>query len=158
MTPQKEVAQFSRALNVSMELGMVEQLLIIIGASIFGLLGTIHLLYTFFTNKFNAYNPSVTEAMKSTTPILTKETTIWNAWVGFNASHSLGAMIISAFYIPLAAFNFDLIVQNAWFSILPVVISSSYLILAKKYWFKIPFFGILVATICFTLASVLINT
>ena len=52
----------------------MEQILLIIGASIFGLLGTIHLLYTFFTNKFEAYDSSVNEAMKATSPILTKET------------------------------------------------------------------------------------
>ena len=137
---------------------MTEQFLIIIGSSIFGMLGTIHLLYTFFTNKFNAYDPSVTEAMKSTSPILTKQTTIWNAWVGFNASHSLGAMIVAAFYIPLAVFNFEIIAGSVWFSTLPVVISCSYLLLAKKYWFKIPFYGILISAICFILASVLINT
>ncbi|MFT5450898.1 MAG: hypothetical protein ACI9N9_000378 [Enterobacterales bacterium] len=80
-----------------MEFDMIEQFLIIIGSSIFGVLGTIHLIYTFFTNKFNAYDSSVTVAMKNTNPIMTKETTIWNAWVGFNASHSLGAMIVVAF-------------------------------------------------------------
>jgi|TARA_R110002049_G_scaffold89490_1_gene225087 hypothetical protein len=137
---------------------MIEQYLIIIGSSVFGVLGTIHLLYTFFTNKFNAHDPSVTEAMKSSSPILTKETTIWNAWVGFNASHSLGAMIVAAFYIPLALFNFEIISQSNWFSSLPVVIGCSYLLLAKRYWFKIPFYGVLIATVCFTLASVLINT
>jgi dienelactone hydrolase len=40
--------------------------------------------------------------MNSTSPVLRKETTIWRAWVGFNASHSLGTIILSAIYIPLA--------------------------------------------------------
>jgi len=68
----------------------MEKILIIIGASIFGILGTMHLLYTFFTNKFTARNQHVVEAMQSTSPVLTKETTMWKAWIGFNASHSLG--------------------------------------------------------------------
>jgi len=55
----------------------MEQALLIIGASIFGLLGTLHLLYTFFTNKFEAYDSAITESMKKTSLILTKETTIW---------------------------------------------------------------------------------
>lgn len=136
----------------------MEQALIIIGASIFGVLGTIHLIYTFFTNKFEAYDSSVTEAMKASSPILTRETTVWNAWIGFNASHSLGAMLVAAIYIPLATSYYSVIQQSVWFSTLPVLIGLSYLALAKIYWFKIPFFGILVSTACFIGAAVLINT
>ena len=133
------------------------QILIIIGASIFGILGTIHLLYTFFTNKLDPYDSSVTRAMKDTSPILTKETSIWNAWVGFNASHSLGAMLVAAVYIPLGTSYFYIIQQSVWFSFLPVLIGLSYLILAKIYWFKIQFFGVLISTICFAGAALLVN-
>jgi len=91
---------------------MIEQILLIVGASIFGILGTIHLVYTFYSNRFNAFDPAVTKAMKNTSPILTKETTIWNAWVGFNASHSLGAILVAAFYIPLALSYMELIQES----------------------------------------------
>jgi len=133
------------------------QILLVIGASIFGILGTVHLLYTFFTNKFEAHDSTVTEAMKGTSPILTKQTSVWNAWIGFNASHSLGAMLVAAFYIPLTTFYFYVIQQSVWFSSLPVLIGLSYLILAKKYWFKIPFLSVLISTICFAGAAVLVN-
>ncbi len=136
----------------------MEQSLIIIGASIFGILGVAHLIYTFFTNKFDAFDPSVTDAMKGTTPVLTKETTIWKAWIGFNASHSLGAMLVAAFYIPLAIWHFNVIQEAVWFSLLPVMIGISYLFLAKKYWFKIPFIGVSISTVCFIVAAVLVNT
>ena len=134
------------------------QILLIIGASIFGILGTVHLLYTFFTNKFEAHDSSVTEAMKRTSPILTKETSIWKAWVGFNASHSLGAMLVAAVYIPLTTTYFNIIQQSVWFSLLPVIVGLSYLVLAKKYWFRIPFIGVLISTVCFVGAAVSINT
>ncbi|MGB7451691.1 MAG: hypothetical protein WBM36_06150 [Lysobacterales bacterium] len=134
------------------------QILLIIGASIFGVLGAAHLMYTFFTNKFEAHDSSVTEAMKGTSPILTKETSIWDAWVGFNASHSLGAMLVAAVYIPLTTSYFNIIQQSVWFSFLPTLVGMSYLVLAKKYWFRIPFFGVLISTLCFVGAAVLINT
>jgi hypothetical protein len=134
------------------------QVLLIIGASIFGILGTVHLLYTFFTNKFEAHDSSVTEAMKGTSPILTKETSVWKAWVGFNASHSLGAMLVAAVYIPLTTTYFNIIQQSVWFSLLPVIVGLSYLVLAKKYWFRIPFIGVLISTVCFVGAAVSINT
>ena len=136
----------------------MEQVLIIVGASIFGVLGAVHLIYTFFTNKFNAYDSSVTEAMKGTSPILTKETSVWNAWIGFNASHSLGVMLVAGVYIPLSVSYFDIVEQSIWFSTLPVIIGISYLALAKKYWFNIPLIGVSISTICFVLAAVLINT
>jgi len=137
---------------------VLPQVLFIIGASIFGLLGFVHIIYTFFTDKFNAYDPNVTAAMKNTSPVLTKETTVWRAWIGFNASHSLGAIIVAAIYIPLAFSHIQFIANNSWFSVLPSIIGFSYLLLARNYWFKIPFFGILISTICFVSAFVLINT
>ncbi|MBT1063032.1 hypothetical protein KJY73_05560 [Bowmanella sp. Y26] len=136
---------------------MISQILFVFGASIFGTLGLIHLLFTFFSNKFDAYNSDVTYAMKSTSPVLTTETTIWLAWIGFNASHSLGAIFFATIYIPLAISHMQLIVSSSWFSVLPSIVGVSYLLLAQKYWFKIPFLGILVATICFISAFVLIN-
>jgi len=129
-----------------------------IGASIIGLLGFVHLIYTFFTDNFNPYSPDVTSAMKSTTVTITKETTIWYAWVGFNASHSLGAIIFAAIYLPLAFSHIEFIANNSWFAILPSIVSISYLLLAKSYWFKIPFFGFLISTLCFVSAFVLIST
>ena len=137
---------------------MIAQVLLIVGATIFGMLGSIHLYYTFFTNKFDAIDPTVTKAMRDTSPVLTKETTIWDAWIGFNASHSLGAMLVAAFYVPLALINMEIIRESVWFSILPVAIGLSYLALAKRYWFKIPFIGILISTICFVGAAISINT
>jgi hypothetical protein len=136
---------------------MISQILFIIGALIFGILGFVHLVYTFFTDKFNPYNCDVTEAMKSTFPILTKETTVWRAWVGFNASHSLGLLLFSAIYIPLAFLHFHVIANNSWFAVLPSIVGILYLLLAKNYWFKIPFFGILLSTLCFVGAFALIN-
>ncbi|MDA0130584.1 hypothetical protein OH458_21200 [Vibrio sp. MarTm2] len=136
----------------------MSQILIIIGVSIFGVLGAIHLVYTFFTEKFNPYDASVFTAMKNTSPRLTKETTMWRAWVGFNASHSLGAMLLPAIYLPLAVNHFEVIKNSIWFSLLPVAVGVSYLILAKKYWFKIPFLGVLISLVCFLVSAWLINT
>ena len=99
---------------------MIEQAFLIVGAAIFGVLGFIHLLYTFFTNKFDAFDPVAAKAMRDTSPVLTKETTMWDAWIGFNARHSLGAILVAAFYIPLAFTNMEIIRESMWFSILPV--------------------------------------
>ena len=134
---------------------MIEQALLIVGATIFGVLGSAHLFFTFYSNKFDARDEAVTTGMKNTSPVLTKETTMWKAWIGFNASHSLGAMLVTAFYVPLAVTNMQVIRESIWFSLLPVIIGLAYLFLAKKYWFKTPFIGILISTICFVGAAAL---
>ncbi len=131
---------------------LLEQIFLISGAGIFGILGFLHLLLTFFTDKFDSYDPEVTQRMKDATLALTKQTSMWRAWVGFNASHSLGAILVAAFYIPLTSFHFNIIQQSLWFTLLPVFIGVSYLYLANKYWFNLPFWGIFVATLCFALS------
>lgn len=135
----------------------IEQILIIIGAGIFGILGTIHLVYTFNTNKFDARDENVTKAMQGTSPVLSRQTTMWKAWIGFNASHSLGAMLFSAFYIPLTISYFSVLSSSLWFTWLAPVTGVAYLFLAKKYWFNIAYIGISIATVCFFAAALLMS-
>ena len=135
----------------------MEQILIIFGSAIFGFLGTVHLVYTFFTSKLHPKENAAIDAMKTSHLVLTRQTTVWNAWIGFNASHSLGAMVFASVYIQLCLWNFGVIEQSVWFSWLPVVVGAAYLVLAKRYWFHIPFIGILISFLCFTVAAVLIS-
>ena len=135
---------------------MIDQILLIVGAAIFGVLGALHLYYTFFTNMFMTCDRKVAEAMKATSPLLTNRTTMWNAWIGFNGSHSLGAIFIAMFYILLATTHMEVIRETKSFILLAVLIGVSYLALAIKYWFRIPLIGILIATICFAISAILI--
>jgi len=135
---------------------MIEQILLIVGAAIFGVLGTLHLYYTFFTNKFMTRDRKVAEAMKATSPLLTNRTTMWDTWIGFNGSHSLGAIVISIFYILLATTHMEVIRETKSFVLLAVLIGISYLALAIRYWFRVPLIGILLATICFVISAILI--
>jgi len=131
------------------------KILWITGAAIFLLLGTIHLLYTFFTGKFNARNKDVMAAMKNTSPVLTKETTMWKAWIGFNASHSAGAIFFGLINILLVSGYFQVMQNSLLLHLLNNATAIFYLWLGKKYWFKIPFTGILLAAVCFILAMVI---
>ena len=127
--------------------------LIAIGAGIFGVLGTLHLLYTFFTRRLDPRDAAVIDAMKGTTPRITRATTLWRAWVGFNASHSLGAIVFAAFYLILAIQHPELLRDSKAFVILALATGLAYLAVAFKYWFRIPVTGILVATTCFAIAT-----
>ena len=134
---------------------MIAQWLLIVGAAILGMLGAAHLIFTFFTDKFAAFDSSTVDAMKQTSPRISKDTTMWKAWIGFNASHSLGPLIFAAIYIPLSLVNFEIIQQSMWLSILPIIVGLAYLVLAKVYWFATPFIGILIATTCFLASFIL---
>ena len=121
----------------------------IFGSCIFIFLGFIHLMYTFFTNKFSSKNEKAIKEMKIAKPILTNETTIWKAWIGFNASHSLGAIFIGAINIYMAYYFFETVQQHIFFFSFNITTVAFYLWLAKRYWFKVPFFGILLTLVCY---------
>jgi hypothetical protein len=134
------------------------QALIIAGGAIFGVLGSLHLAYTFFTDKLLARNPDVIEAMKATSPVLTRATTMWKAWIGFNASHSLGAILLAAFTILMASRHMEFLIRAGEFVVLATAFGLAYLWLAQTYWFRIPLVGIALATACFAVAAILLVT
>lgn len=134
---------------------VIAQVLLVIGSSIFLVLGNLHLYYTFFSSKFQPRNPAVENEMSSTSPNITKQTTMWRAWIGFNASHSLGAIFFGAVNLVLSLSLFHVFQQSVF---LPVIILSTllfYLFLARNYWFRIPFIGILLANLCFITAFII---
>ncbi len=127
----------------------MQQILVIIGSALYLILGVIHLSFTLFSNKFDAFDNHVNHAMKGTSPVITKDTTMWQAWIGFNVSHSLGMVFIGSLYLSFAIFNSNLLEDNIFYLYWVLFFSCLYLVTAKKYWFKVPFIGIFLATICF---------
>jgi hypothetical protein len=126
-----------------------------IGSIIIVILGSIHLYYTFFTNNFFSRNEKMIEEMKSTSPVLTKGTTMWNVWIGFNASHSSGAIFIGIINFYLAIQYFTVLQSDNFFFLFNILTIGFYVWLAKKYWFKIPFAGLLMTLICFFVSYIL---
>lgn len=122
------------------------------GSLPFIILGLIHLLYTFFTNKFSSRNPRLEADMKASSPLLTKEISMWSAWIGFNASHSSGAMYIGIVNFLVAAFHLP-ILYNPVFVVLNLSTVAFYLWLAKKYWFSTPLYGITISFVFFVAAT-----
>jgi len=135
---------------------MIEQILWIAASVIYVILGTIHLLYTFFTNKFSVRDRETEERMKKTFPVLTKETTMWQAWISFNGSHSIGAIFFGLVNLLLAAGYFTMLSGSVPMLLLTCGISCFYLFLGIKYWFVIPRTGILISTFCFGAGAIII--
>jgi hypothetical protein len=131
-------------------------ILLIVGGAIFGILGSLHALYTFADERrprrLAPKDPAVLRAMAGTSVRLSGgATTMWRAWLGFNFSHSLGALTFSAGCIT-AGLKLTALALPKSALLLPAAIGAIYLWLAVRYWFRIPAIGIALATLCFTAA------
>lgn len=120
---------------------MLGTILMTTSAAIVLLLGSIHLLYTFTGNKLTPRDPALTGQMQAVHPVLTRETTMWKAWVGFNASHSMGAMLFGLVYGFLALAHPSLLFASNYLLTLGFVMLAGLVWLANRFWFRIPLAG-----------------
>ena len=97
-------------------------------------------------------NPTVGDAMAATGLRLARGgTTMWRAWVGFNFSHSLGLVVFAACAIGLGLGLESVRVPQSLL-LLPPAVGSIYVLLAVRYWFRIPAAGTAFGTLCFAVA------
>ncbi len=137
-------------------------LLVILGASIIGLLGIAHGWYTLKSSPAGGpMAPTSAEVREAMTKIgglgLAPDlrTTLWRAWAGFNFSHSLGALAIALYIGIPAALNFPQALSQTWWLVLALVLPWLYLVLSVRYWFRSPTIGIGLAAALITLGIVL---
>ena len=74
---------------------------------------------------------------------------MWKAWVGFNASHSYGAILFGSVYGYLALTNSEFLFASRFLGVLGLLFLGGYVVLGKLYWFSVPFRGIVIATVCY---------
>ena len=118
-------------------------------------LGMIHLVYTFHGTKLHPRDAALISRMQEVSPVLTRETTMWKTWIGFNASHSLGAILFGLIYGYLSLMQSALLFQSVFLLAVGLLTLLAYVALAKRYWFSIPYRGIVAATILY--AAALLN-
>ena len=109
-------------------------------------LGLIHLLYTFRGNKLHPRDAELEARLRGVSPVISRETTMWKAWIGFNASHSFGAILFGAVYGYLAIIHGSFLLQSRFLMLLGLLLLAGYVFLGKLYWFSVPFRAIVVAT------------
>lgn len=109
-------------------------------------LGALHLLLTFRGNKLHPRDAALEARLKEVALVLTRETTMWKAWIGFNASHSYGALLFGTVYGYLALFRSEFLFQDRFLLCVGLALLLGYVFLGKRYWFSVPFRGILAAT------------
>jgi hypothetical protein len=129
--------------------------LVAASAAIILALGLVHLLFTFHGRKLHPRDPELETRLKQVSPVITKETTMWKAWVGFNASHSYGAILFGAIYGYLALVHSELLFRSTFLLLLGLLLLGGYVFLGKVYWFSTPFRGILMSTALYVAALVM---
>lgn len=125
--------------------------LILASATVLGLLGGLHLLFTFYGNQFDPRDAIVTEALRVVSPVISRQTTMARAAKGFHASHSLGAMLFALVWGYLALHQWQMLLQSTFFLALGMGVLLAYQALAQRYWFSVPQRGIALANVLYAI-------
>lgn len=128
---------------------MIARALMVVSAGIILALGVLHLVYTFWGPKLTPRDPGLQVSMSQVSPVITKETTMWRAWVGFNASHSMGLILFGLIYCFLAITNSPLLFRSPFLLIVGLAMLGGLLALCKVYWFSVPFIGVGISLVCY---------
>jgi hypothetical protein len=129
-------------------------ILMLISAGIAFVLGAIHMGYTFSGSNLLPRNPELLTAMNEAHLSLTKETTVWRAWVGFNASHSMGLLLFGLIFGFLAISHTKLLFDSAYLLIVGFAMLAGFCVLSRLYWFSIPFAGMTISLICYVVSVI----
>lgn len=121
---------------------MVAIILMCASALIIFLMGAAHLILTFRGRKFWPHDESLQVVMSQMSPRISAQTSMWRAWIGFNASHSLGAIFFGLVYGHLALVRSDLLFASWFLLSLGGAMLTGLLLLARLYWFHVPFKGV----------------
>ena len=121
-------------------------------AAIVGLLGGLHLLYTFHGKKLKPRDTHLERQMELVSPEISRNTTMWLAWIGFNASHSFGALFFALVYGYLGLVHANFLFHSPYLVSVGFALLVGYVLLAKEYWFRIPLIGLALALVCYCVA------
>jgi hypothetical protein len=133
---------------------MLPSYFIAASAAIVLLLGMVHLIYTFIGSKLHPRDAALKARMQEALPVITRETTMWRSWIGFNASHSFGLLLFGAIYAYLPLVHREFFFKSGFLVLLGLVTLAGYAVLARLYFFSVPFRGVIAATALYVLGLV----
>lgn len=124
---------------------MIAASLVAASAAVIFALGTLHLVYTFHGPKLRPRDAALPAQMAHSALVLTRQTNVWKAWIGFNASHSLGALLFGVVYADLALAHPAVLWSSPVLLVSGGTMLGALAWLGKRYWFSVPFRGIVLA-------------
>lgn len=117
-------------------------------------LGVAHLVLTFHGTKLHPRDPELEARMRNGSPVITSETTMWKTWIGFNASHSYGAILFGLVYGYLALAHDAFLFASPFLLVLGLAFLFGWLVLGVRYWFSVPRRGVALATLLYVIGIV----
>jgi hypothetical protein len=128
---------------------MVYSWLVGASAAIVLFLGSLHLLFTYRGKRFWPRDAALKQTLESAKIYLTPQTTFWKAWICFNATHSLGAILFGLVFGYLGVFAPVFFFQSFFLMGLGAITLIAYAYLVGRTGFSTPFRGIMIALLCY---------
>ena len=112
--------------------------LLIIGCSVFSILGIGHAALMLFSTKFEPRDPDLLAQLKRGQAGLSNTGNLWKGIQGFHLSHSLGLVVFGVFYTTLALENPSYLGSSTTLNLGLLLVPTLYIYLAHRYWFSVP--------------------
>ena len=137
---------------------MAAKIFMVVSAGIVLTLGVIHLVYTFWGPQLTPREPALQMRMEQVSPIVTKATTMWRCWVGFNASHSMGLILFGLVFGSLALAHGEILFQSPFLLVVGLAMLGGMVVLSRLYFFSVPLIGVSISLVCYLSSIALSRT
>jgi hypothetical protein len=124
---------------------LAAKILMVLSAGIALTLGVVHLVYTFWGTKLTPRDPALQVSMTQIAPVITKDTTMWRCWMGFNATHSMALILFGLVFGFLAVLHGELLFQSRFLLIVGLAMLGGFVAVSKFYFFSAPLLGMSLA-------------
>jgi hypothetical protein len=137
---------------------LAAKILMVLSASIVFTLGVVHLVYTFWGSQLTPRDPALQISMSQIAPVITKETTMWQCWVGFNATHSMGLILFGLVFGFLALAHSQLLFRSPFLLVVGLAMLGGLVVLCKVYFFSGPLTSMSISLACYVASIALSRT
>ncbi len=128
------------------------QLLLTAAGIIILLMGTGHLVLTlrdvWRPTAFTPIDESVRLAMQGAQLRFNRRINLWESWLGFNLSHSFGAMMFGGALLFAAQAHLAAFLESNVLRTAAVLVPVVYLMVAIRFWFWGPMLGLSIVLLC----------
>lgn len=138
---------------------MVARVLFQLGSLVFLAMGVAHVILMVGDRTRPRYlvpvDDHVRDGMNRTALRLTRQSTMWKAWLGFNLSHSLGLVVFGLTSFLIAVYDFSLLLKLQPVLFLVITVAAIYVFLAIRFWFFGPVVGSAIGLALFVASAAL---
>src|SRR5262245_39819032 len=135
------------------------QFLLAIGGLVFLMMGTLHGVLTlrdvFTPRAFTPTDDAVRLAMQGARVAFNRRLNLWQAWLGFNLSHSLGVVLFGGGLLLFASVHFAAFAASQFMQAVCIGFAAAYFVVSLRFWFRGPVLGSGFSLICILAAVVL---